>query len=499
MKKAVLYMRVSSKEQKEEGYSIPSQRKLLRSYAKKHNINVVREFEEVETAKRTGRREFEHMVRYLKTHKDVKDIGVEKTDRLYRNFRDRVQIDDLGLDIHFVKEGQIIGPKSRSHEKFIHDLMVTLAKHYIDNLSEETIKGMLEKAQQGLYPSCTPLGYINNPETRRIDVDFTRAGIIRELFEIYARDRVSLRILTKLAYERGLRSRKGNRVSKSGIAKMLRNPIYIGDIIWKGVYYKGKHDPILPSETFERVQSILNTSQRSRGKRREFAFRGLLKCGHCGCKITAEIKKDKYTYYRCTKSRGKCPERPIREERLALILGEPLKRLRVTEERLEWIKKALAESFQDEKRYKAQEISRLQAEYDELEGRIGKLYEDKQDGVIPERFWKSKYKEYLSKQNRIEEQIAEHKKASVNYLENGNRILELAQKAYSLYISQDPWEQRRLLDLLLSNSVLKDGRVLSELNKPFDTLADGAEEEEKLASQNVPFEARNRFWLPRKD
>ena len=210
MKKAVLYVRVSSKEQKEEGYSIPSQRKLLRSYAKKHNIDIVREFEEVETAKRAGRREFENMVRYLKIHKDVKDIVVEKTDRLYRNFRDRVQIDDLGLDIHFVKEGQIIGPKSKSHEKFIHDVMVTLAKHYIDNLSEETSKGMLEKAQQGLYPSFAPLGYVNNPETGRIDVDFTRAGIIQELFEIYARDRVSLKILTKLAYERGLRSRKGS-------------------------------------------------------------------------------------------------------------------------------------------------------------------------------------------------------------------------------------------------------------------------------------------------
>jgi site-specific DNA recombinase len=278
---------------------------------------------------------------------------------------------------------------------------------------------------------------------------------------------------------------------------MLRNPIYTGNMIWNGVYYKGKHNPILSRETFERVQSLLEGNQRPRGKRREFAFRGLLKCGHCGCSITAEIKKGRYIYYRCTKGRGECPERPLREERLAVLLGEPLKRLRITEERLAWIKQALKESFQDEKKYKAQEIARLQAEYEDLERRINKLYEDKQDGVVPEKFWKSKYQEYLSRQNRVEERITEHKKASVNYLEDGNRILELAQKAYSLYVNQNSFEQRKLLDLLLSNSILKDGTVISELRKPFDTLADGAIEEERLAAQKVPFSERNEIWLPK--
>ena len=497
MKKSVAYIRVSSKEQKEEGYSIPAQKKLLRSYAKDNHIKIIQEYEEAETAKIAGRTKFIWMIRYLKTHKDVKHILVEKTDRLYRNFRDLVTIDDLGLNIHFVKEGQVLGPGAKSSDKLIHNIKVVLAKNYIDNLSEETSKGMQEKAEQGLYPSYAPLGYVNNSETGRIDIDFTRAGIIKELFGLYAKGNASLNDLVDFAYKRDFRSRNGKKVSKSGISRILQKPIYVGDFIWNGVYYKGEHTPIVSRAIFEQVQRRLQSKQNPRMQKRNFAFRGLLKCGVCGCFITAEIKKERYVYYRCTRGRGKCFEKSIREERLAQLLGEPLKRLRITEERLQWIKQALGESFEDESRYKAQEVSKLQFEYDELERKVDRLYEDKQNGIVSEDFWKRKYQEYLSRQNKIQEQIQEHRKASVNYLENGNRIVELAQRAYSLYVEQDPFEQRKLLDLLLSNSVLIDGKVISELRKPFDTLADGAEEEEKLAAQNIPFEARNKIWLPR--
>lgn len=88
MKKAVLYARVSSDEQEKQGFSIPAQVKFLKDYAKKNNIMIVREFTESETAKQSGRKEFNAMVKFLKSSKDVNIILVEKTDRLYRNFKD---------------------------------------------------------------------------------------------------------------------------------------------------------------------------------------------------------------------------------------------------------------------------------------------------------------------------------------------------------------------------------------------------------------------------
>ncbi|GAH73636.1 unnamed protein product, partial [marine sediment metagenome] len=102
--KVAIYARVSSKEQEEEGYSILAQLKLLRDYATKKNCKIVREFVDLETAKRAGRTSFNEMVKFLQSNSEIKILLCEKTDRLYRNFKDYVTIDDLDLQLHFVKE-----------------------------------------------------------------------------------------------------------------------------------------------------------------------------------------------------------------------------------------------------------------------------------------------------------------------------------------------------------------------------------------------------------
>jgi len=162
---------VSSKEQEAEGFSIPAQVRLLREYAASKGLVIVREFEDVETAKVSGRTHFNEMLAYLKKHHATcRTILAEKTDRLYRNPKDWVALDDLDVEIHFVKENEIASRSSRSSEKFMHGMKVLMAKNFIDNLSEETRKGMLEKARSGIYPSCAPVGYRNadGPNGKRV-------------------------------------------------------------------------------------------------------------------------------------------------------------------------------------------------------------------------------------------------------------------------------------------------------------------------------------------
>ena len=105
---ALIYARVSSKEQEKEGFSIPSQLKLLRGYAEAQGIIVAEEFVDVETAKQSGRTNFEKLVRYVKAHPSARTLLVEKTDRLYRNLRDWVTLYDLDVEIHLVKEGIVL-------------------------------------------------------------------------------------------------------------------------------------------------------------------------------------------------------------------------------------------------------------------------------------------------------------------------------------------------------------------------------------------------------
>ena len=113
--RVVLYARVSSKDQEKEGFSIPAQLRLLRDYAASKGFVIAEEFTDVETAKASGRTNFNEMLAYLQKHPATcRTILVEKTDRLYRNLKDYATIDELGVTIHLVKENQIIGRRSRS-------------------------------------------------------------------------------------------------------------------------------------------------------------------------------------------------------------------------------------------------------------------------------------------------------------------------------------------------------------------------------------------------
>src|ERR1700676_199381 len=115
----VLYARVSSKDQEKEGFSIPAQLRLLRDYATSKGFVIAQEFTDVETAKASGRTNFNQMLLYLKKRQAVcRTILVEKTDRLYRNIKDYATIDEFDVEVHFVKENEIITRSSRPNKQF---------------------------------------------------------------------------------------------------------------------------------------------------------------------------------------------------------------------------------------------------------------------------------------------------------------------------------------------------------------------------------------------
>jgi site-specific DNA recombinase len=162
MQPAVLYARVSSREQQQEGYSIQAQLKTLHEYANRNDFVISREFIEIESAKAPGRPFFDEMVTYLKRNRSVRAVLAEKTDRLYRNFEDAATIKKLDVSVHLVRESQIISRDSRSQDKLVHGLNLVLSCNYSDKLSEEVRKGMRQKMEEGVYPGRPPFGYRNN-------------------------------------------------------------------------------------------------------------------------------------------------------------------------------------------------------------------------------------------------------------------------------------------------------------------------------------------------
>jgi DNA invertase Pin-like site-specific DNA recombinase len=289
-------IRISSKDQEREGFSIPAQFQLLRGYAASRGLTVLKEFVDVETAKQAGRTGFGEMLAFLRKGKTCRILLVEKTDRLYRNLKDWVTLDELDLEIHLVKENIVISQDSRSSEKFMHGIKVLMAKNYIDNLSEETKKGMLEKARQGIWPSYAPLGYLNvmgADGKRTIAPNPELAPVIQRMFERYATGKHSLKDLAKLARQDGLQYPKSKLpVPTSTVHKILRNRIYSGDFDFDGKTYSGKYEPIVTRELWQEVQDRLDgrSRQKPRKARHEFAFSNLIRCGHCGCAMVGELK-----------------------------------------------------------------------------------------------------------------------------------------------------------------------------------------------------------------
>ena len=463
---AVLYARVSSREQREEGYSIEAQVKLLRAAASKDGIEVVREFIEVESAKAAGRKQFAEMVTFFKRNRLCRILLVEKTDRLYRNFRDAVTLEDLGIEIHLVKESEIISKNSKSQTKLMHDIRLAMARNYVENQSEEVKKGMVEKASQGTYPGRAPFGYRNNRGTRAIEIHPEKSPIARFVFETYATGRYSL-----LALSKEVRHRWGTSISKANLHKMLTNPFYIGQFEWSGHSYQGTQPTFIGSELFGQVQSVLCGHNKPKYSKHNIAFRGLLTCAYDDCTVTAELKKNRYVYYRCSHGRGPCDLPRFREEEISERLGQVLKDVSLPEEVVRNLESSLQRMQAEMRNHSTQERVRLERELAALHSRMNAAYKDKFDGTISLDFWQRIQGDFEAEEVRVKSLLGGLKEENTTQrLLDMQRILELAQKAYFLYLTRKPAEQAELLRKVLLNCKIDAVSLYPTYREPFDRI-----------------------------
>ena len=476
----VTYARVSSKDQEREGFSIPAQQRLLNTYAEDHGFTVVKEFVDVETAKKAGRTNFEKMLSWLKANrKTCRTILVEKTDRLYRNLKDWVVLDELNIEIHLVKEGGIIADDARSADKFMHGIRVLMAKNYIDNLREEVTKGMNEKAAQGIWPTTAPFGYLNvvrEDGKRVIAPDPEKAPIVLRLFEAAVKSDKSIALLRKELTKEGVQGKRGkNPMTRSTVHRILHNLIYTGEYEWRGRLYHGTHQPLVTRELFERVQDRLTgryNGQREVEQIDTFAYAGLIKCGHCGCAMSAQIKKERYIYYRCTGHKGRCDEPYVREEVLTEAFAKQLRRIRISEVVRPWLHHELRASHADQQTYHRDSVQRLESEVAKLQARVDNAYIDKLDGNLDTETWRRLTDQWNEQIRTHRRSIAKHEDAKRSYIEEGIRLLDIASRTAELFEVANTTHRRKLLFGLFSNSYWSHGELRVDFVKPYVFLAE---------------------------
>ena len=474
-KTVVIYSRVSSKEQEREGFSIPAQIKLLKEYATKNSLKISSEFVEAETAKKSGRTQFNEMIKFLKKNKSINTILVEKTDRLYRNLKDYVLLDEIeGLEIHFVKEGTILSEKSRSQDKFMHGIRVLMAKNYIDNLSEEIKKGLNEKAEQGFCPTKAPFGYKNliEKDGRRIIVsDKETIPFIIKAFELYATGCYSFDKVAKVLAQDGFVA-NGKPCTHKVVERILHNPFYIGMFKYKGnVYRNAQHEAIVSPELYLTVQNRLNEVGKSKPQINEFPYLGLIKCAKCGCAITAEIKKGKYIYYHCTgRKGGDCKKIYVKQEAIEKSFENLIKQIDLKPPEIEEIIEMAKDTIQLESNYTDFKAKQLDDKIKRYRQRISKLYTDRVDGIIPDSVFFEKNSEW---QYELDKALIEYEivnKANRTFMISLEKILDICKDAHAAFLVQNGKEKAQFLKIICSNFLFDGSNIVYTVNKPFNSL-----------------------------
>jgi site-specific DNA recombinase len=191
--------------------------------------------------------------------------------------------------------------------------------------------------------------------------------------------------------------------------------------------------------------------------------------------MTAERKKGKYVYYRCTGFKGACGNVYIREEKLAALLGETIKPVQITVEIADDIATAIRQSEGDAQAQRATALQQVENRRRTVVSKIDRGYEDFVCNRISEAFWTRKSAEWEAELQTIDAERARLEAIQAPVIVTAEKILELAKKAEILYRSQNPSEQRRLLETVLSNCTFDRGTLCPTYASPFDLLVKGNE------------------------
>jgi DNA invertase Pin-like site-specific DNA recombinase len=462
--------RVSTKKQKDEGYSIEAQLEKGERYAKKKKITYDRTFKIDETAAvAEERQDFGEVMGIIKNGEEH-ELYVEKTDRLLRNDDDAYEIDKLvkagKLVIHFIDENLVYDRNANSHNKLMFRFKSILAKFYIELMAEESQKSVKQKLQRGEFPGVAPIGYTNNTKLHTIEIDEERAPKVAEAYQLFATGEFSLKTITREMMNRGLRTRPkesdgvGHPLGKDSIRWMLKNPFYYGRFPWGGKEYDNKdtYEPIVSKSLYLRVQEVLKRNRQNpsseRGK--DHLFKSIIECSNCGRSYLGEVgtwknkktgEERSVTYYHCTKcSKDEMPR--FKEADLEYLFFFDLAEFLPDEEVMKKLSKELGVLIEVARSRVRNEVKYCRTRITTLEQKIDRLYENLDENKIKQETYDRLYEKYNEELANTKEQLRANEAAREENLENAVENIELCKSFEERYLEANPEKKNRMLKFI---------------------------------------------------
>jgi site-specific DNA recombinase len=319
---AAIYLRVSNPESarrggQAEGFSLPIQREKSMARAKELVVLGTQEFiDPGKTATNINRPGMQALLKHL-TEERPTYLIVYKLDRLARNMSDAITIWDTltlaGTTLVSCSEG-IIPSTPAGFLQFC--IMGSLNQFTSDNLRGEMQDKMIGKIRSGGTIGKAPIGYLNTierlegvGEVRGVKLDAERAPLMLWAFETYAIGDWSLSTLTDALQEKGLTTVPGPKtatkpISRSVLARLLRNPYYTGVMRWKGAIHPGNHPRLVSDELFAAVQDVLDSHLVGEKQRvHNHYLKGSVRCRSCGASLCITRVENRhgseYFYFFC--------------------------------------------------------------------------------------------------------------------------------------------------------------------------------------------------------
>ncbi len=500
--KYFIYVRKSQEAEDRQVQSIEDQLDKLKEVAKRFDLKIVKTFTEAKSAKLPNNRPiFENMLQRIEKG-EAQGILCWEINRLSRNPIDSGKISWL------LQEGTIKSIRTYTREYKPEDNVLLfsvesgMANQFIIDLKRNTKRGLESKVKKGWLPCYAPTGYINDIATRTIVNDPERCHLVRKMWDLMLTGNYNPPKIIEIANKdwkfRTRRGKKGGNkpLSNSSIYRIFTNVFYTGIVSYSGLNYPGQHEAMVTLNEFDKVQFLLGKEGKPRAKTHEFSFTGMIKCGECGCYVTAEEKFKhikstgdiaKYIYYRCTKKNKnyKCNQPSITLGDMEKQILKEISGFGISTKFREWAVRKVKEANDNEVKARNQEYEMQQKSYVQTQKQLDNLIQMRYRELITDEQFIKEQETLKNELVNIKQRLDQTHKRSLDWIELTQRVFYFAENAKKAFDNGDIQKRKEVLASLGLNFVLKDRKLKLE---PIFWLKPILENKEELDNANVRLE-----------
>jgi len=499
--KLILIARVSDVNQRQ---ALPAQRLKLKNYAATRDPKA-EYYEFDESAHKDIRKKFAKLVEHIKEQKELVGVVHIKIDRYTRDSsQDEVKalnnlVKQGKIELHFPDDNLIITKDSPATDLFRLGIGVALSKYYSDSIRDNVQRRFSQMLHDGLWVGYSPCGYLNvhngtiTKPIKDIEIDPIRAPFIVEIYEKRSTG-MPYGAITKLVNSEGMTGKSGKKMTKSNIERILQNPFYYGFMQYNGKQYAHKYPKLITKELYDKCQKVREQrhGHRTAYKSLPFIFSGIAQCKDCGCSIGSYVSKNN-VYLKCTRAKKhiNCTNVNVAERLVLPQVEEVLASVRLSDDNLGLLIKALKHRFDNQQQYLDKTIAETRAEYDNIKAQLKALTYERIEAVkkgrgVSAEVFDQITEELTNKQQILDQKLVSLTNANFGFLTTISHLLDFAQRANQLFQDADIQTKNKLLRFVHANCLLYNQELFLNVIYPYKAF--------KELNDNGTTDSKNTNW-----